>query len=127
MPEFVRLETTKLSVSDHSSKRRISFIYERALRKFNNDVALWLQYIEFCRKSGASKKLNKIFPRALQHHPLVPLLWIRACTWEFDDNQNIENARVFAQRGLRLNPESKELWLGMGMGTLLFARLWLLF
>ena len=34
-----------------------------------------------------------------------------AAKWEFEDNKNIPNSRTLLQRGLRVNPSSKQLWL----------------
>lgn len=108
-----KFENMKPSSSDHSSTRRVCFIFERALRRFGDVVSLWLQYIEYCRRSGSSKRLDKVFPKAVQSHPLVPKLWLRAAQFEFEDNNHVEAARVFLQRGLRMVPGSRELWLYM--------------
>jgi U3 small nucleolar RNA-associated protein 6 len=104
---------TSVLLYRYSSNRRICFIFERALRRFGDNVSLWLQYIEFCRRSGSSKMLGKTFPKAVQAHPLVAPIWLRAAQWEFTDNNNIEAARVFLQRGLRMIPKSQDLWLYM--------------
>jgi len=47
--------------------------------------------------------------RALQLHPTAPPLFILASAHEFDQFSP-ESARSLLQRGLRLNPESIELW-----------------
>ena len=47
-------------------------------------------------------------------HPRAFNLWIDAASFEFFDrggDGNIERDRVLIQRALRLNPQSKELWL----------------
>lgn len=98
------------SASDVTSTRRVSFIFDRALRKFGDNVGLWEQYIEFCRRTGSSRALNKVFPKALALHPLCASLWIKHARWEFDDNQNAHGARTILQRALRVLPESEELW-----------------
>ena len=36
---------------------------------------------------------------------------MKSAEWEFHDNNNAEAARVILQRGLRLNPASKEMWI----------------
>ncbi|KAH8555222.1 U3 small nucleolar RNA-associated protein 6-domain-containing protein [Umbelopsis sp. PMI_123] len=107
-----RLESqpSKQSLSDYAGTRRIFFIFERALRKFNGDISLWLQYIEFAKANGANKTLGKIFADAIQLHPTKPALWIMAASWEFEENANIVAARVLMQRGLRLNPGQAQLW-----------------
>ncbi|KAK9762196.1 U3 snoRNP protein [Basidiobolus ranarum] len=101
----------KPSVSDYAGPRRINFIFERALVKYKGDVALWLQWVDFAKGNKMNKLLSKIFARAIQLHPAKPSLWILAASWEFEDNLNTNGARILLQRGLRLNPESQDLWL----------------
>ncbi|CAG8461335.1 10171_t:CDS:10 [Ambispora gerdemannii] len=100
----------KTTISDYAIPRRIYQIYDRALIKFKGDVALWLQYIDYAKTSGAGKLLGKIYGRAIQLHPTKPELWILAAKWEFESNANIVAARVLMQRGLRFNNASKQLW-----------------
>ena len=38
-------------------------------------------------------------------------MWILAAKWEFEDNSNITSARVLLQRAIRLNSDSRHLWL----------------
>lgn len=91
--------------------RRIHNLFQNALKKFVGDVKLWIQYIEFCKHMGSTKILGKVFARVLQYHPDKPNLWIMAAKWEFEENKNIPNSRTLLQRGLRVNPSAKQLWL----------------
>lgn len=91
--------------------RRIHNLFQNALKKFVGDIKLWIQYIEFCKHMGSTKILGKVFARVLQYHPNKPNLWIMAAKWEFEENKNIPNSRTLLQRGLRVNPLSKQLWL----------------
>lgn len=106
-----RLGLMKNSVSDFAPVKRIHFIYERSLRKFNDDIGLWLQFIDFASKSGSDKILAGLFPRALRLHGQVPLLWMRAAQWEHRHNQDMDAARHMLQRGIRINPASPGLYL----------------
>ncbi len=99
------------TVSDYAIVKRIHVLFERSVRKFSNDVNLWMQFIDWSIACGSVKRLTRIFPRALQVHPLVPALWIKAAKHDFEVTGNIDSARVYFQRGLRFNPTSKELWL----------------
>ena len=101
---------SKSSVSDFSMQKRLHFIFDRMLRKWKGDVALWMQYIDFCVDQGANKMLHSVFARALQYHPRDVSLWARAATWHFDEQGDIRAARVMCQRGLRMIQESVELW-----------------
>ena len=91
--------------------QRVHFIFSRALQKFKGDLRLWLQYFDFCEKTGGSKILGKAFASALQFHTFNPALWVKAAKWEWEANANVHAARILFQRGLRLNPESQLLWL----------------
>lgn len=64
-------EKKKQSVSDTATIKRIHFIYERALRKFRGDLALWNSYFDFCRKHGSHLRLQRAILKALQLMPKV--------------------------------------------------------
>ncbi|PKC59348.1 hypothetical protein RhiirA1_493130 [Rhizophagus irregularis] len=100
----------RVTISDYSIKRRIYHIFDRAIIKFAGDVKLWVQYIEYAKNEGDHKMLSKIFGSVLQLHPTNPMFWIMASKYEYEINTNIMSARVFLQRGLRLNHDSHQLW-----------------
>ncbi|KZT08401.1 uncharacterized protein LAESUDRAFT_757637 [Laetiporus sulphureus 93-53] len=97
------------SVSDYALVRRQFHIFERALKKFKGDVALWIQYIRVAKKEGARTLVGRISARALQLHPNVPALYILAASHELE-HLSPSAARALLQRGIRLNTESVELW-----------------
>ena len=99
----------KGSVSDSSGTRRVHFIFNRALKRFRFDVKLWFQYFDFCIRSKSAKLLSKAFSQALQLHPHNTALWIRAASWEFQQNQNVNNARMLLQRAIRINKGDQHL------------------
>ena len=43
--------------------RRQFQIFERALKKFKSDVALWIQYIQVAKKEGARSLVGRITAR----------------------------------------------------------------
>lgn len=83
----------KMSISDYAGPRRIYFIYKRCLTKFKGDISIWLQYINYAKKTGASRTLGKIFAQAIQLHPTNEKLWILAAAWEWEENANVVAAR----------------------------------
>ncbi|KAI8073248.1 U3 small nucleolar RNA-associated protein 6-domain-containing protein [Gongronella butleri] len=106
-----RMTTTeKAGTAEYSIHRRILQLFKRALVRFKGDVAIWMQYIDFAKKSNANKMLSGIFVQALQFHPHHTPLWIMAASWEFEDNANMGAARLMMQRALRMNPQAPELW-----------------
>ncbi|KAF8577995.1 hypothetical protein K439DRAFT_1417545 [Ramaria rubella] len=97
------------SISSYALVRRQFHIFERALRKFKGDVALWVQYIEVARREGARALVGRISARALQLHPNEAALYILAAQHEVE-NLSPAAARALLQRGIRLNKESVGLW-----------------
>ncbi|CAI2178251.1 11600_t:CDS:10 [Funneliformis geosporum] len=82
----------------------------KAVTKFKGDIKLWLQYIDFAKNEGNNLFNIGLSYSVLQLHPTKPIFWIMASKYEFEVNANIMSARVFLQRGLRLNCDSHQLW-----------------
>jgi len=93
-----RMVNTKQSISDYAGPRRIYFIFKRCLTKFSGDISIWLQYINFAKKTGASRTLGKIYAQVIQLHPMNEKMWILAAAWEWEENANIVAARGKVQR-----------------------------
>ncbi|KAG8782083.1 U3 snoRNP protein [Ceratobasidium sp. 428] len=108
----VRLNATetKTSLSDYSIIRRQFYVLERAVRKFKNDVSLWIHYIELAKSNRARALVGKLCSRALSSHPNSTPLYIIAASHELDTTLSPAGARALLQRGLRINPESVALW-----------------
>jgi len=106
-----RLGIKKASASDYAGMRRIHSIFTRALKKFKFDIRLWLQYADFCARTGSKKVLGRLFPKALQLLPREVGLWIHAASYEIACYNNYDSARKILQRGLRINESSQQLWL----------------
>lgn len=58
---------------------------------------------------GDTIHFNMRAPRALQLHPNKPALFILAASHELD-HHSPSAARMLLQRGIRLNPESMDMW-----------------
>lgn len=112
------------SIGDASIVQHIHLLYVRAKRKWKDDLSFHLQHAEFAKEKKSYSMLSKIYAEALQIHPRNAGLWIEAASHEYfgyvtgeGDGQeitrggSIRNARVLLQRGLRVNPNSQELWL----------------
>lgn len=57
------LPTAPATVSDYSIVKRQFQIFERALKRFKDDVALWIQYIQLAKKEGARSLVGRITAR----------------------------------------------------------------
>ena len=106
-----RLSSKVSSISDHACEKRMHFIFSRALKKFQGDLTLWNQYIDFAMRGSSTSRLSKIFPEALRLHPTASQLWIKAAVWEYRHNSNIATARMHMQRAIRLNGNEDHLWI----------------
>lgn len=101
----------KKSLADSAIVQRCHFIFDRACRRFKGDLRLWLRWLQFCRDSNSPRQMSRVLTRALQLHVSEPGLWSYAAAWEFDHNGNAAAARMLMQRGLRMRPDSQQLWL----------------
>mmetsp|Transcript_9442 Transcript_9442/g.11022 ORF Transcript_9442/g.11022 Transcript_9442/m.11022 type:complete len:747 (+) Transcript_9442:82-2322(+) len=111
------------SIGDASIVQHIHLLFVRAKRKWKQDLSWHLQHAEFAKRSFSFTILGKIYAEALQIHPRNASLWIEAASHEFfgyvassnsygmSGGGSIKNARILLQRGLRINPTLKELWL----------------
>lgn len=102
---------TKHEVGDKHIVQHVHFLFARILRKFRDDVSLYLEYIDFCKSIRSFKTLSKVYAQALQVNPRNAGLWIAAASHEFFEEGSVANARILLQRGLRVNSSSPELWL----------------
>lgn len=84
-------------------------IFERVLKKFKDDVALWLQYIRCAQHFRSRALVGRLCARALLVHPAVPALFVLAAQHERTYG-GWGAARVLLQRGVRINEESVDLW-----------------
>ncbi|KAK3054923.1 U3 snoRNP protein [Extremus antarcticus] len=93
-----------------SGQRTIFFILDRATKKFRGDMGLWMQYIEFCSKEKANKKLSKVFTEVLRLKPREWGLWVLAAKHYAEVQGDMTTARSYMQRGLRFCKEERRLW-----------------
>ncbi|KAJ3139073.1 U3 snoRNP protein [Physocladia obscura] len=108
--EIIGKKLLGFTLSDYSITQRINHLYQKALKKFQGDVNLWIQYFEWAKSMGSSNILGRSFAKAIQLHPLNPSMYILAAKYEFTDNGNMMSARVLMQRGIRMNKEATILW-----------------
>ncbi|KAF2170520.1 hypothetical protein M409DRAFT_64229 [Zasmidium cellare ATCC 36951] len=94
-----------------SGQRTIFFILDRATKKFPSDMGLWMQYINYCKKEKANKKLSKVFTAVLRLHPRDWSLWVLAAKYYAEAQGDMSTARSFLQRGLRFCKDEKKLYL----------------
>eukprot|EP00979_Chaetoceros_neogracilis_P010103 scaffold2368_cov289-Chaetoceros_neogracile.AAC.28 len=111
------------SIGDASIVQHLHLLFVRAKRKFKDDISFHVQHAEFAKEKKSFSILSKIYAEALQIHPRNTSLWIESASQEYfgfignsksqevTGGGSIKSARVLLQRGLRVNPNSQELWL----------------
>ena len=91
--------------------RHICYIFDRAIRRFPEELSLWTDYIAFLKEKESTALLNAAFGRAIALHPKNEQFWLNAAVHELEYNGNGHAARILLQRSLRSNKTSKKLWL----------------
>ena len=91
--------------------RHICSIFDRATRRFPDNMDMWTDYLAYLKESKSISVLNTVFGKALSLHPKNEDFWIQAAVHELEENNNVHAARVMFQRALRGNKCSKKLWL----------------
>ncbi|KDN41360.1 hypothetical protein RSAG8_07475, partial [Rhizoctonia solani AG-8 WAC10335] len=114
-----RLNSTdnKSSLADYCIVRRQFFILERAVRKILH-LLLYMSSVMCHYGYNISSWPGRIMrdhslansAPALSLHPTSPSLYVIAASHELDSSLSPTGARALLQRGLRINPESVELW-----------------
>jgi len=95
----------------YTGQKKIFFVLERGVRKFQGDMGLWMQYLEYCQQEEASKKLAKGLTQCLRLHPLRWELWVWAARHYVEQQADMTTGRSYMQRGLRFCKNERNLWL----------------
>lgn len=56
----LKVKINKFEVQDHQIKRRIIYLYDRACRKFKQNIFMWKEYLCFLCKTRSMQKLNRV-------------------------------------------------------------------
>ncbi|KAF1824822.1 uncharacterized protein K489DRAFT_314446 [Dissoconium aciculare CBS 342.82] len=107
----LRCSRKGVKAATFNGQRTIFFIYDRATKKFPGSLELWMQYIDFCKKEKASKKITKVFTAVLRLHPRKWSLWVVAAAYYAQTQGDMATARGYLQRGLRFCKDEPRLYL----------------
>lgn len=116
-----RMKRVGLKSTLYTGQRRIFFILDRATQRFQGDLGLWMQYVNFARSQKSGKKVAEILTRILRLHPTKPELWIYAANYTMEEKGDMLEARSYMQRGLRFCERSNDLWLEYARLELLYV------
>jgi U3 small nucleolar RNA-associated protein 6 len=106
-----RCKRLGVKATAHGGQRTIFFILDRATKKFPGDLGLWVQYVQFCQKEKASKKLAKVFTAMLRLKPREWGLWVLAAKHYAEEVGDMTTARSYMQRGLRFCKDERRMYL----------------
>ena len=55
--------------------RHISYVFERAIRRFPSEVDIWMDYISFLKDSGSTTLLSNVLGKAIALYPKSETFW----------------------------------------------------
>jgi U3 small nucleolar RNA-associated protein 6 len=111
----------KTTLTEYCIIRRTHKLYERMLRKFKGDLALWNDWIQFCAACRSSKQMSKVLTRTMQLFPTHAAVWTYAAAWELERHNNATVARSLMQTGIRMCKNDAMLWVEYFRMELLYA------
>ena len=83
----------KFDFQDHQIKRRIIYLYDRACRKFRQNICLWKEYLCFLLKTRSMQKLNRVLATVVQLHTTVLDFWLISVYTELEIKGNLFSSR----------------------------------
>ncbi|XP_035826317.1 U3 small nucleolar RNA-associated protein 6 homolog [Aplysia californica] len=117
------LKIRRKKVASDSRKReleksiadRIHQLYRLVTVRFQEDVSLWLQHIDFSKALNEKAYVTRLYEKVLKIHSHNEDVWVQSARWESstDGNGNHELAREILLKAHRVNPESQTIFLEM--------------
>ncbi|OHT10502.1 hypothetical protein TRFO_20169 [Tritrichomonas foetus] len=104
------IDSNERLLSDTDWPRHINSIFRLATQKFSGDLKVWNLYFDFCLNTHSFKNLSRAFAECVRLHSHSPELWIRAATWEMNDNGNTEYAKSLMEQAIKQLPDQPKLY-----------------
>ena len=73
-----RLNAKEAGSADFAMVKKVSFLFDRALKKFKSDLDLFTAAIDFGKQNKCSSQLSQWLASAIRHHPTHEEFWILA-------------------------------------------------
>ncbi|CAH2242741.1 jg11899 [Pararge aegeria aegeria] len=102
--------TEKRKDIEYSIAKRLNKVFKQFVYRYQNDVAIYFEYIKFCQSVGFDYAVSAILGQMLQIHGDKPKMWQMASKWESKEQNNLENARNFLLKGIHRHPDSEILY-----------------
>jgi U3 small nucleolar RNA-associated protein 6 len=55
--------------------RHVSYVFERAIRRFPDEMEFWMEYIAFLKESQSTTLLNNVLGKGISLHPRNDTFW----------------------------------------------------
>ncbi|KOB61886.1 hypothetical protein PFHG_03588 [Plasmodium falciparum HB3] len=94
------------SLSEHSLIKRIINIFDVCLRKYYNNISLWLQYFNFCFIKKKYDELENAILNSLKYHIKNELIWLIYLFYFYNIKKNIIQTRMLYLRAILFIPDS---------------------
>ncbi|XP_045766401.1 U3 small nucleolar RNA-associated protein 6 homolog [Maniola jurtina] len=98
---------------EYAIAKRLNKVFKQFIFRYQNDVAIYFEYIKFCQSVGFVYAVSAIINQMLQMHGDKPKMWQMVSMWESKEQKNLENARNFLLKGIHRHPESEILYLDL--------------
>ncbi|XP_023945935.2 U3 small nucleolar RNA-associated protein 6 homolog [Bicyclus anynana] len=98
---------------EYAIAKRLNKVFRQFVYRYQNDVAIYFEYLKFCQSVGFDYAVAAIIGQMLQIHGDKPKMWQMASKWESKEQNNLENARSFLLKGIHRHPDSEILYLDL--------------
>ncbi|CRG97459.1 U3 small nucleolar RNA-associated protein 6, putative [Plasmodium gallinaceum] len=94
------------SLSDNSLIKRIIKIFQVCLKKYFNNIQVWLQYLNFCYLKQKKEELENAILSSLKYHMKNELIWTIYLYYFYNIKKNIIHTRKLYVRAILFVPRS---------------------
>jgi hypothetical protein len=75
--------------------RHISYVFERAIRRFPAEMDFWMEYVAFLKESKSMSLLNNVRGQAISLHPMNDIFWSLAAVRDFCSSRHSDERQLF--------------------------------
>ncbi|XP_039281293.1 U3 small nucleolar RNA-associated protein 6 homolog isoform X2 [Nilaparvata lugens] len=99
------------STIEYAIANRVKSLFNDAIRRYSDDVKIWISYVNFCKQIGLHSSGSQVFQQMLKYHSDKVGVFVLAANWELEECKNIEKARNHLQAGLHIHKDSEKLYI----------------
>ncbi|XP_022195810.1 U3 small nucleolar RNA-associated protein 6 homolog [Nilaparvata lugens] len=99
------------STIEYAIANRVKNLFNDAIRRYSDDVKIWISYVNFCKQIGLHSSGSEVFQQMLKYHGDKAGVYVLAANWELEECKNIEKARNHLQTGLHIHNDCDKLYI----------------